>query len=101
MLLPDVINACFEMFAGLFCFNHIRILVKDKKVRGVSILSTIFFTSWGFWNLYYYPYLEQWWSFYGGLFIVVANIIWVYLMIHYSREEKKRNENFGNRWNKR
>lgn len=83
MSLPDLVNGCFEAFGGLFVLNHCRVLYKDKAVRGISVLSTVFFLSWGIWNLYYYPHLGQWLSFAGGLFIVIANVLWCYLLIYY------------------
>jgi hypothetical protein len=66
-------------------YGHIRRLWKDKSVSGVSIWAAAFFTSWGFWNLYYYPHLGQWWSFLGGLGIVCGNCIWVGGLVYYSR----------------
>lgn len=83
MLTPDFINGCFEALGSAFVFLHIRQIQKDKSVAGVSIPATIFFTSWGVWNLYYYPHLGQWWSFMGGIGIVTMNVIWVYYMIKY------------------
>ncbi|HET8688644.1 MAG TPA: hypothetical protein VFM18_18675 [Methanosarcina sp.] len=83
MNLPDLINGSFELFGGVFILNHCRVLYQDKKVAGVSILSTAFFFAWGVWNLYYYPHLEQWLSFVGGLSIASANLLWVYLLIYY------------------
>lgn len=80
---PDIINGSFEFLAGFAVLNHCRAVYRDKAVKGVSILSVIFFTAWGFWNLYYYPHLNQIWSFYGGLFIVAANSLWVWLLIRY------------------
>jgi len=74
--------------AGVFVLDHCRNVLKDKMVAGVSIVAVIFFTLWGFWNLYYYPHLDQWLSFYGGLFIVMANFLWVVLLIKYKGEEK-------------
>lgn len=32
-----------------------------------------FITAWGLWNLYYYPSLDQPWSFYGGVALVCVN----------------------------
>ena len=58
-------------------------------VRGVSWMATTFFTSWGYWNLYYYPHLDQWWSFAGGVLIVVANTLWIGMMIYYIRQESR------------
>lgn len=81
----DFTNGLFEFIGGLLILNHCRAVLRDKAVAGVSILSTAIFTSWGFWNLYYYPSLGQWWSFTGGLLIVAANCLWVYLMLKYRK----------------
>lgn len=43
------------------------------------------FTLWGVWNIYYYPSLNQWCSFAGGLVIVAANALWVGLMLRYRK----------------
>lgn len=88
MNLPDLINGAFEVFGGLFILNHCRVLFKDKLVKGVSVLSTSFFFLWGLWNLFYYPHLDQWLSFLGGLVIVSANCLWVGMMIYYIYKEK-------------
>lgn len=85
MTAPDLINGTFEATAGLMVANHCRRVLKDKQVKGVSIISSAFFTSWGFWNLYYYPHLNQWLSFLGGLSIVTANTVWVCLMLKYRK----------------
>ena len=87
--MEDIINGCFEVFAGLFTIHNCVRLYEDKEVKGVSILATFFFTLWGFWNLYYYPSLGQTWSFYGGIVIVITNSVWVSQMIYYSRKNKR------------
>lgn len=89
MIIQDVINSLFEVSAGLFLWNNVRILYRDKKVRGVSILSITVFGVWGYWNLYYYPFLHQWMSFLGGLLVVFANTMWVYLAIRYAKKERR------------
>lgn len=86
---PDLINGLFELFGGVFILNHCRALYRDKKLKGVSIISTIFFAAWGFWNLFYYPHLDQWISFAGGLLIVSANTLWIGMMLYYARKERK------------
>ena len=85
MEVNDMINGSFEFLAGFMILNHCRTVIKDKAVAGVSIISTAFFGIWGVWNLYYYPSLGQMWSFYGGLAIVVANLLWVYLLLKYRK----------------
>lgn len=87
-LTPDNINGLYEGIGGLFLWKNVHRLYKDKIIRGVSILSTTFFASWGVWNLYYYPYLNQWFSFSGGCIIVAANVVWVGQMIYYTWREK-------------
>lgn len=85
MITPDTINGAFEVSAGFFVLNHCRVLYEHKATKGVSVLSAIFFTIWGFWNLYYYPSLNQPLSFYGGLFVVATNVLYVGMMIYYRR----------------
>ncbi len=82
----DLINASFEMSACLFVLNHCRVLMEHKETRGVSIVSMLFFTVWGFWNLVYYPALGQMFSMLGGVFVVLANAVYVMLMITYRRK---------------
>ena len=89
MSIADFINGCFEMLSGLMLFLNCRRLYIDKEVRGLSIYATIFFTLWSFWNLYYYPSLNQWLSFFGGMSIVTANTIYVVMAIYYIRKGKQ------------
>lgn len=83
MTFADAINGAFEAFGALFVLNHCRVLHAHKSVRGVSVVSVVFFASWGVWNLWFYPSLGQWLSFLGGAGIVVANFIYVALLLHY------------------
>jgi hypothetical protein len=88
MMTPDLINGLFELCGAAFVALHIRQIRRDKKVAGVSIPAIVFFTSWGFWNLFYYPHLEQWLSFAGGVAIVITNCVWVGYLFYYSRKPK-------------
>lgn len=86
--LPDYVNGAFEILGAVAILGHVRRVLKDKAVAGVSIMASVFFASWGFWNLYYYPHLGQWASFTGGVFIVVGNVSWIALMIYYTQFPK-------------
>jgi hypothetical protein len=87
--LPDLVNGLFELLGGVvLIFNCLR-MHKDKQLKGVNIWVTVFFNAWGFWNIYYYPHLNQWLSFFGGLSITTANTIWVLMAIYYTRIYKK------------
>lgn len=88
----DLINACFEAAGAVMVLNNCRVLYKDKIVRGVSLFTTVFFTAWGLWNVYFYPVLGQMFSFYAGMCICAANILWIGLMMHYIQLEKRLKE---------
>jgi len=87
---PDLINGLFECTGALVLMMNVRQLLKDKILHGVHILPTIFYTGWGLWNLYYYPSLDQWFSFIGGIAIVTVNAVWVTLAIYYTRNKHAR-----------
>ncbi len=88
MTLPDLINGAFESAGGFFILLSVRKLHHEKKVRGVSWVHAAFFSSWGYWNLFYYPHLDQWLSFWGGAFLVAMNTLWLLQMAYYLRAEK-------------
>ncbi len=88
----DFINGAFELLAGFFVLNHCRVLRAHKQSRGVAMSSVFFFTLWGLWNLYYYPALNQPLSFYGGLFVVAANALYLGMMLSYRRREAFQDE---------
>lgn len=86
---PDLINGVFELVGGVLYILNIKELYQSKKLEGVSVLPTTFFTSWGLWNLFYYPSLDQWFSFFGGLLLVTVNAIWVAMAFYYARKGEK------------
>lgn len=87
---PDLVNAGFEIFGAICIFNHCRVLMQDRQVKGVSMDSVVFFNVWGLWNLFFYPSLDQWWSAFGGLLMVAANTFWVFLLYKYRDRSKSR-----------
>lgn len=80
---PDLTNGLFEVLGALAILGHIVRVLNDKSVAGVSIWAGVFFSMWGVWNLWYYPHLDQWWSFYGTLAIVTGNLTWISLLVYY------------------
>jgi len=86
-MIADFINGIFELFGGVAISFSIAKVLKDKKVKGVSLIPVVFFTTWGFWNLYYYPSLGQSVSFWAGIGVAIANLIWLILLIKYRKEK--------------
>jgi hypothetical protein len=85
MNLPDIINAMFEM-GGVFAISaSILKLLRDREIRGYSWYTLAFFTSWGVWNVFYYPHLGQMWSFYAGIAVLLTNVVYLGLIIRFTR----------------
>lgn len=89
MSIPDLINGLFEVFGSVaVTFSCLRLL-KDKQVKGLSLVTTVFFTSWGFWNLFYYPHMGQTLSTIAAGAVCAANTWWCILILKYREPAKK------------
>lgn len=86
----DFVNGGLEMLGAFFILHSVILLHKAKMVRGVSWMHTCFFMTWGWWNIYYYPSLDQWFSFIGGLMLVSVNTIWLCQILYYNHKERQR-----------
>ncbi len=86
---PDLINGLFEFIGSLMIWANVARILKDKEVKGIDWRVTGFFWAWGLWNLFYYPHLDQWWSFAGGVSIVIANTVWLSLAWWYSKPRSR------------
>lgn len=85
----DFTNGLFEAGTGLAACHSCYRLYCDKKVAGLSHYLMWWVTLWGYWNLYYYPSLNQWLSFTGGIVIVTANTVWIGMSVYYYRRGKR------------
>lgn len=83
----DIINALFELCGAAFTLISVLKLLKDKEVKGVSWLTLGFFTSWGIWNVYFYPANGLYWSFAAGVVLCLTNLLWTGMLIYYSKKK--------------
>ena len=83
MNIADLVNGMFVGTAGFVQLINVVSLCKAKEVKGVNWFPTVFFTVWGGWNLYYYQNLSQSVSEYGAISIMIANSIYVFLIVKY------------------
>lgn len=90
----DLANGLFELLGAVFLTLNVKQLIHDKQSKGIHWWSSIFFTSWGIWNLWYYPTLSQWYSFAGGVLLAIVNVIWLALRVYYTPRCKA----FGHDW---
>ena len=84
----DVINGLFEGIGAIVSWGNVVKLYRDKHTQGVWWPAWAFFSAWGLWNLYYYPSLNQTWSFIGGVLLVGANLAWLGLLAYYAWRQK-------------
>jgi hypothetical protein len=73
----DIANGIFETFGAICSWLNVYSYYKQRKVAGIFWPSTIFYSVWGLWNLFYYPSLDQWFSFAGGIILTSGNLVWV------------------------
>ena len=78
---PDLVNGLFEFGGAAMLYLNVRALWRDRIIAGVHWGPVVFWTTWGFWNLFYYPHLDQWWSFAGGVAVVAMNTAWLVLLV--------------------
>ncbi len=86
-MIPDLINASFEMGASVIIWINVYRILKDKKVMGLAWKSWIFYSMWGFWDFYYYTHLNQPISFWAAVILSVGNVTWVSLAFKYRKVE--------------
>jgi hypothetical protein len=82
-LTNDMINGALEFGGSLFLFRNCWMLYEDKVVKGVSPWATFYFFSWAVWNLFFYPSLNQYWSWIGGMCIGLSQFVWIVLALWY------------------
>lgn len=75
----DLINGLFELAGAIALSFNVKSLWHYKTIAGIHWSSVIFFTSWGYFNIYFYPDNGLYWSFIGGLFVSAVNTSWLIL----------------------
>ena len=79
----DYINSLFEFGMAFVILLSVLKLREEKVVKGFHWANVAFPALWGIWNLFYYPSLDQWASFTGGVVIVTINIYYLSLIYKY------------------
>ena len=76
-------NGLLELVGSGFLMLNVKTAYRARAVQGVHWTPFIFFALWGGWNLYYYPHLGQWFSFAGGCLLVMANLMYVFVLLRF------------------
>jgi hypothetical protein len=86
----DFINALWELAGASVLIHSIYTVLKDKDVKGIGWQQVAFFTTWGLWNVYFYPDNGLYCSFYAGMLLALCNLIYFILLVYYKRKAKLR-----------
>ena len=89
MVSPDLVNGLFEASGAAFVALIVRRIFADKRVAGVSPVAVLFFVVWGYWNLYYYPSLDQWYSAFAAGGVALTNTAWLAGLFYYGRGRRE------------
>jgi hypothetical protein len=87
MMTPDIINGVFEVCGSVAVWMNFWAILKDRGYAGTRIPMMLFFTSWGFWNLFFYSHLLQWVSLYASLLLTAGNCAVVGAMLWFGRKK--------------
>lgn len=81
----DHVNACFELVGSVLLWLNVRRLWRDRTVLGVSVWPSVFFCTWGLWNLFYYWALHQPVSLAASVGMLAAHFTWLAMAIVFLR----------------
>lgn len=77
----DLINSLFQAGAIFFLCLNIRQIVIHSELKGVSIFMIVYFTVWGYWGIFMFYTLHQFWSMVTNIGIATAYTIWLTLAL--------------------
>jgi hypothetical protein len=95
MQIGDIVNGCFEGVGAFMTWINVRRLLKDKEIKGIDWRVSSFWASWGIWNCYFYPSLDQWFSFAAGAVLALGNCVWFALAFYYTNSVEAFYERFN------
>ena len=79
----DIINSLFMAVSAVLIWKNVYRLWKDRKIRGVSIIPTIWFCCSGMWHLYFYASINAVWSSLACGVVLAANVVWLAMAVIY------------------
>ena len=88
-MLPDLINGLFEGLGALLIWLNVKTLIQTKQLIGFRLSVVAFFAAWGYWNLFYYPSLNQPISTAFALVLALGNTFYTVLALIYRRRDAR------------
>ena len=83
MVWQDLINAAFGGGMAFAILPSVLKLRQDKQVLGLHWFHVAFPTVWSCWNLYYYPWLDQTFSYWAAIPLTGINVVYLSMLFYY------------------
>jgi hypothetical protein len=80
----DQANACLEMGGAFLRTLDCIKLFQDKRFSGGHLGTALYFLGWGVFNVFFYPSLNQVWSFWAAIALMAMNGLWFVMAVHYN-----------------
>ncbi len=90
MMIPDqlwdIANSCFLVVAIFFLLLDVRAVYRDKKINGLAVPTRFFFVVWTAFTVAYWAHLDQWFSFYVEIALLVISVMYVSMIMYYYKK---------------
>lgn len=77
--------ALLFIFCSLVTLDHVRTILRDRQVAGVSLLPSYVFITTNLFEVYYFGRLGDWWTVTGAILMAISNLTWLGLVLHFKR----------------
>lgn len=88
-LTMDQANAALEMGGAFLRTLDCIKLFQHKRFVGGHLGTALYFLLWGVFNVFFYPSLNQVWSFWAALALMVINGLWFVMAVYYNHFRAK------------
>lgn len=89
MMLVDQITGGFQFFASIFIMLNIRALLKSREMKGISLLTIVFYNLWDFWGVYMFYRIGNSYSMWTAVAITVVYTTWSCLVFYFTLSSKE------------
>lgn len=72
---------------SIVCWLHVRKIIKDKAVKGVSLIPTFVFMATNAFEVWYFAKLGDWWTVAGAFSMLATNLAWTVCVFWYKAKE--------------
>ena len=86
----DLINFSIQIIYNICIWFNVYKIFKDKEVKGVSLLVSLFFGLAPLWAMYYFFKLGQPLSVISSFLMCLGNLVWLIFACYYRKLEKDR-----------